>query len=220
MSDAAPEPREAAAPEFGAQAFAQAVGATPAQMADLHSFLALLEAWNSRMNLVGPTALSSFWLRHAYDSAQLLHVEPSALRWADIGAGAGFPGLILAILLKGRADAQVHLIESMAKRVRFLAEVSQALDLPTHIHHGRAEDTRAPKGLEIITARACAPFPRLLGYTEHLFKAGARGVFLKGRDVESELTEARLNWKFQAVLLPSQSDSSGRIVRIERLSRA
>jgi 16S rRNA (guanine527-N7)-methyltransferase len=220
MSDAAPEPREAAAPAFGAEAFAQAVGATPAQMADLHRFLELLEEWNGRMNLVGPSALSSFWLRHAYDSAQLLHVEPSALRWADIGAGAGFPGLILAILLKGRADAQVHLIESMAKRIRFLGEVSQALGLPTHIHHGRAEDTRPPAGLQIVTARACAPFPRLFGYTEHLFKAGARGVFLKGRDVESELTEARRNWKFQAELLPSQSDSSGHIVRIERLSRA
>src|ERR1700761_6643888 len=141
MSDAAPAPPEAGAPDFGAEAFARAVGATPAQMADLQRFLFLLEDWNSRMNLVGPTALSSFWLRHAYDSAQLLHVEPSALRWADIGDGAGFPGLILAILLKGRVDAQVHLIESMAKRVRFLAEVSQALDLPTPIHHGRAEDT-------------------------------------------------------------------------------
>lgn len=220
MSDAAPAPPEAGAPEFGAEAFAQAVGATPAQMADLQRFLILIEDWNSRMNLVGPSALSNFWLRHAYDSAQLLHVEPSALRWADIGAGAGFPGLILAILLKDRANAQVHLIESMAKRVRFLAEVSEALSLPTQIHHGRAEAIRAPKGLEIITARACAPFPRLLGYTEHLFKAGARGVFLKGRDVESELTEARRNWKFQAELLPSQSNSSGHIVRIERLSRA
>jgi 16S rRNA (guanine527-N7)-methyltransferase len=220
MSDAASAPLDAAAPEFGAEAFAQAVGATPAQMADLQQFQAMLYEWNERMNLVGPTALSNFWLRHAYDSAQLFHVEPSALRWADIGAGAGFPGLILAILLKSSAGAQVHLIESMAKRVRFLAEVSDKLKLPTPIHHARAEDIRAPKGLEIITARACAPLPRLLGYTEHLFRAGARGVFLKGRDVESELTEARLNWKFEAELLPSQSDSSGRIVRIERLSRA
>jgi 16S rRNA (guanine527-N7)-methyltransferase len=220
MSDAAPEPPEVGAPEFGAEAFALKTGATSAQMHDLERFQALLGEWNDRMNLVGPTAMASYWLRHVYDSAQLLHVEPSALRWADIGAGAGFPGLILAILLKDRPGAQLHLIESMAKRVRFLTEVRDALALPATVHHGRAEETPAPVGLQIITARACAPFPRLLGYTEHLFRKGAKGVFLKGRDVESELTEARRNWKFQAELLPSQSDPSGRIVRIERLSRA
>ncbi|MGC1304512.1 MAG: 16S rRNA (guanine(527)-N(7))-methyltransferase RsmG [Caulobacteraceae bacterium] len=220
MSDAAPEPLNAEALEFGADAFARQIGATDRQMQDLEQFRVLLEDWNERMNLVGPTAMASFWLRHAYDSAQLLHVEPSALRWADIGAGAGFPGLILAILLKDHEGAQLHLIESMAKRVRFLEAVSETLQLPVQIHHGRAETTPVPAGLEIVTARACAPFPRLLGYTEHLFRAGARGVFLKGRDVESELTEARRHWKFQAELLPSQSDSSGRIVRIERLSRA
>jgi 16S rRNA (guanine527-N7)-methyltransferase len=220
MSDAAPEPREVEAPDFGAESFARHTGASRVQMEDLERFRVLLGEWNARMNLVGPTAMSSYWLRHAFDSAQLLHVEPSALRWADIGAGAGFPGLILAILLKDRPGARLHLIESMAKRVRFLTEVRDALGLPAEIHHGRAETALAPPGLQIVTARACAPLPRLLGYTEHLFRAGAHGLFLKGRDVESELTEARRNWKFQAELLSSQSDPSGRIVRIERLSRA
>jgi 16S rRNA (guanine527-N7)-methyltransferase len=220
MYVAVPELLDAVAPPFGADEFAETMRSTPSQMDDLQQFRTLLESWNERMNLVGPTALASFWLRHAYDSAQLLHVEPSALRWADIGAGAGFPGLVLAILLKGVDGAEVHLIESMAKRVRFLSEVCETLNLPATIHHGRAEDTKAPRGLQVVTARACAPFPRLLEYTEHLFRTGAKGVFLKGRDVESELTEARRHWKFQAELLPSQSDPSGRIVRIERLSRA
>ncbi|WP_158916448.1 16S rRNA (guanine(527)-N(7))-methyltransferase RsmG [Caulobacter sp. S45] len=220
MFDAVSEPLESAAPAFGAEAFAQATEATSGQMADLERFRALLDVQNAHMNLVGPSALAGFWLRHAYDSAQLLHVEPLALRWADVGAGAGFPGIVLAILLKGKEGARVHLIESMGKRVRFLSEVCEALALPADIHHGRAEEISTPTALEVVTARACAPLPRLLGYTEHLFRGGAKGVFLKGQNIESELTEARQNWKFHAELLSSQSDPSGRIVRIERLSRA
>jgi 16S rRNA (guanine527-N7)-methyltransferase len=219
MSDVAAPP-EGEAPAFGVDDFARAMSATPAQVADLQVFLGLLTEWSARMNLVGPTALPDFWLRHAYDSAQLFHVEQSVLKWADIGAGAGFPGLVLAILLKDREKAQVHLVESRAKRIQFLEAVCLALNLPATLHHARAEDIRSPPGLEVITARACAPLPRLLGYTEHLFEAGARGVFLKGRDAESELTQARQSWKFQSQLLPSQSDPSGWIVKIERLARA
>src|ERR1700728_2337035 len=89
--------------DFGAAEFQARLGATPAQMADLEAFRATLADWNTRMNLVGPSALAEFWGRHAYDSAQLLPLEPEALRWADLGAGAGFPGIVLAILLKSKA---------------------------------------------------------------------------------------------------------------------
>jgi 16S rRNA (guanine527-N7)-methyltransferase len=214
MSDVAPPPEP-----FDAAAFAAATGADARQMGDMARYQELLSDWNDQMNLVGPNGLTTFWLRHAYDSAQLLHVEQSVKRWADVGAGAGFPGVVLAILLKGRPGSAVHLIESMGKRVRFLDAVTQALDLPVVLHHARAEDMRPLEGLEVVTARACAPLPRLLGYTQAFFKAGARGVFLKGRDVEAELTEARRSWRFEAELLPSRSDPSGRILRIERLSR-
>ena len=192
--------------------FAEAVGATPAQMADFRTFYLLLEEWNQRMNLVGPSALPEFWERHALDSAQLLHVEQSALRWADVGAGAGFPGMILAILLKSRPGACVHLIESMAKRVGFLEHAVATLGLPAKVHHTRAEALPPPAGLQIVTARACAPFPRLFDYTAHFFQAGAKGVFLKGRGVASELTAARTAWTFSCDLTPSLSDPSGRIV--------
>ena len=193
------------------------MAASGGQIADLETFLGMIEDWNKRINLVGPSALPSFWPRHAWDSAQLLHVEHSALSWADVGAGAGFPGVILAILLKGRADARVHLVESLAKRVGFLEQVSGKLQLPVVIHHSRAE-ALTPPIVEVVTARACAPLPRLFGYTQGFFRAGARGLFLKGRGVEEELTEARRSWIFEANLLPSRSDPSGRIVRIERLA--
>ena len=200
------------------QTFIETIGATAPQLADLEIFLRLLTERNAVMNLVGPSTLPNFWVRHALDSAQLFHVEQSADRWADIGAGAGFPGVVLAILLKHRPAAQVHLIESMAKRVRFLHEVCSILSLPAVIHHARAEETAPPPGLQVVTARACAPLTRLLGYAHPFFRAGARGVFLKGRDVESELTEARRHWTFQNRSLPSLSNPDGRIICIEGLA--
>lgn len=218
MSDATrPEPT------FGAPEFAAATRASDAQMADLHAFLKLLATWNDRMNLVGPSALSSFWLRHAYDSAQLLAHAPEARVWADLGAGAGFPGAVLAILLKGRDGACVHLVESVAKRCLFLREATAALALPVEVHNKRAEDL-ALEGVEVVTARAVAPMTRLLGFAWPLLGGPARdqsiGLFLKGTTVQQELTEARQVWEFDAALHPSRSDPAGRIVRIERLRRA
>ena len=200
-----------------AEAFARDFGASAAQVTDLQSFHDLLLGCKGRMNLVGPSAMAEFWPRHVLDCAQLLHVEHSAIRWVDVGAGAGFPGIILAILLKGYADACVHLVESMAKRVGFLVHVSEALSLPVVIHHTRAEALPSPRGLQMVTARACAPFPRLFNYTAHFFDAGAEGLFLKGRDVESELTIARRSWTFDSDLIQSQSDPAGRLVRIRKL---
>lgn len=216
-ADAAPAPPEA---PFGAAAFAAATGATEGQLATLSYFSSRLAEANARMNLVGPSAMPEFWRRHAFDSAQLLQIEPAARVWADLGAGAGFPGVVLAILLKGAPGARVHLVESMAKRCGFLREMVQACDLPAEVHHLRAEDWRPPRDLEVVTARACAPLPRLLEFAWPAFRVRARGVFLKGKDVERELTEARRTWRFDAELIPSLSDPSGRIVRIERLARA
>lgn len=198
--------------------FQAATGATEAQMADLRAFLVLLTEWNEKMNLVGPSALAEFWPRHAWDSAQLLLREPEALTWADLGAGAGFPGLILAILLKGRPGAQVHLVESMAKRCRFLSEAVKTLDLPATVHNRRAEELKLK--VDVVTARAIAPMTRLLGYAQPFLKQGAKGVFLKGQDVEAELTEAAKSWKFKADLAPSLSSSAGRIVEIKGPVRA
>jgi 16S rRNA (guanine527-N7)-methyltransferase len=200
-----------------AASFQAATGATDAQMADLTAYLALLTEWNEKMNLVGPSALAQFWPRHAFDSAQLLDLAPSALTWADLGAGAGFPGVILAILLKGRPGARVHLVESLAKRCRFLSEVGQALDLPAQVHNARAESLKLK--VDVVTARAVAPLARLLGFAESYLKAGATGLFLKGQDAPAEVAEARATWRFEATLTPSLSSPDGHIVEIRGLSR-
>jgi 16S rRNA (guanine527-N7)-methyltransferase len=229
MSDASPEAaRDSGLAAFGPEDYAAATGAGAGEMDDLKAFRALLEDWSGRMNLVGPSALAEFWRRHAFDSAQLLDLaRPEERVWADIGAGAGFPGIVLAVRLKhqGHAEsraagpAKVHLIESLAKRCRFLSEAVSTLDLPAEVHNARAEDLRLT-GIDIVTARACAPLPKLLGYAAPLLKKrGARGLFPKGREAEAELAEARKTWTFEASMTESRSDPSGRILSIERLAR-
>ncbi len=200
-----------------AAGFQAAVGATDAQMADVEAFRTLLQAWNERMNLVGPSALAEFWGRHAFDSAQLLALVPDALRWADLGAGAGFPGVVLAILLKGRAGAKVELVESTAKRCKFLQAVTDALALPAEVHNKRAETVSFK--VDIVTARACAPCARLFEFVWPWMRKGATGLFLKGQDVEAELAEATRYWGFEAELTPSRSSPTGRIVKLTRLVR-
>ncbi|ASE39538.1 16S rRNA (guanine(527)-N(7))-methyltransferase RsmG [Brevundimonas vesicularis] len=200
------------------QAFRSRSNASAEQIADLEAFrLRLVEA-NTVMNLVGPDSLPDFWNRHVWDSAQLLDLAPEAKTWADLGAGAGFPGLILSIMLKGRDGAHVWLIDSLAKRCRFLREVVDALSLPATVIVGRAEAQSVT--CDIVTARAVAPMEKLLGYAQPYFQRGAQGLFLKGERAESELIEARKSWHFEAELAPSQSDVRGRIVTIRSLRRA
>jgi 16S rRNA (guanine527-N7)-methyltransferase len=203
---------------FGRDDFQAAVGASETQMADLDAYLALLGEWRGRMNLVGPSALEEFWLRHAFDSAQLLALAPDALRWADLGSGAGFPGVVLAILLKGRDGAHVDLVESQAKKCRFLTAVAERLDLPATVRHARAEDLSLK--VDAVTARACAPLVKLLGYAWPHQRLGALGLYLKGQDVEVELAEATICWKMDVELRQSLSHASGRIVRVKGLKRA
>lgn len=197
--------------------FQRVMGASETAMADLDAFVGLVTEWNEKMNLIGPATLPLFWSRHAWDSAQLRLHAPQARTWADLGAGAGFPGLVLAILLKGTPGGHVHLVESMTKRCRFLAEVVKALDLPATIHNARAEDLDIT--VDIVTARACAPAIRLLGYARPYLRRGALGLFLKGQDVESELTDATKCWKFQSSLRPSLSAPASHVLMIEGTPR-
>ena len=200
-----------------AQAFAASTGATAAQMEDLDAFRARLIEANAVMNLVGPDTLPDFWNRHAFDSAQLMRHARNAQTWADLGAGAGFPGVVLAILSKGRADAHVWLIDSLGKRCRFLQDVVDGLSLRATVINGRAEDNAVT--VDAVTARAVAPMEKLLGYAQPYLQRGATGLFLKGEKAETELAEARKVWQFQSDLSVSRSDPRGRIVSVRSLRR-
>ena len=199
-----------------AQGFQAATGASDAALADLERYRQMLEEGNAVMNLVGPATLPDFWSRHALDSAQLRDHAPDARTWADLGAGAGLPGVVLAILLKGVEGARVWLIDSQTKRCRFLQQVVDALALPAEVVDARAETLRIKA--DVVTARACAPMDRLLDFADPYLKRGALGLFLKGEQAEAELAEARRRRpRLDADLLPSVSDPRGRIVRIRSL---
>ncbi|EGF92020.1 16S rRNA methyltransferase GidB [Asticcacaulis biprosthecium C19] len=205
---------------------------TPAEMAaklvfhvkqeavdDLTAFGAMVADKNEVMNLVGPLTLPHYWSRHVLDSAQLLNLRPNAQTWADLGAGAGFPGVVLAILLKHTADApNVYLIDSLAKRCRFLEAVVAELALPAVVINDRAENLNLR--VDVVTARACAPMTRLLGFAERFIHNGADAWFLKGENVGEELSEAGKAWRFQVEQSESLSDPRGRVVHIQGLQRA
>ena len=197
--------------------FRAQTGASDTQIADLKTFLDMLIEANQVMNLVGPDTIPDFWNRHAWDSAQLLSIEPEAKTWADLGAGAGFPGVVLAIMLKGREGAHVWLIDSLGKRCRFLQTIVDALDLPATVINGRAEEQQVK--VEIVTARAVAAMEKLLGYAQPYFQRGAKGLFLKGEKAEAELKEAARIWHFDSKLEVSRSDPRGRIVSVGSLRR-
>lgn len=198
-----------------ADEFQRLAGASPERMADLEAFrLRLIEA-NAVMNLVGPDSLPDFWNRHAWDSAQLLDLAAQAQTWADLGAGAGFPGVVLAILSKERPDAHVWLIDSLQKRCRFLQVVVDTLGLPATVVWGRAEAQTLK--VDVVTARAVAPLEKLLGYAQPYLQRGAQGLFLKGEKAEAELRDAARVWQVDASLTVSRSDPRGRVVTVRSL---
>ncbi|HEV7227629.1 16S rRNA (guanine(527)-N(7))-methyltransferase RsmG [Brevundimonas sp.] len=199
-----------------AAGFRAATGATEAEAADLQTYLSLLTEANAVMNLVGPDSLPDFWNRHALDSAQLLDHAPEARIWADLGAGAGLPGVVLAVFMKARGG-HVHLIDSLQKRCRFLQWVVDALRLPATVVWARAEE-QAVKA-DVVTARAVAPLTKLLGYAQAYHQKGAAGLYLKGEKAEAEVAEARKVWQFESQLFPSRSDARGRVVSVRSLRR-
>ena len=197
--------------------FQALTNATPAQMGDLERFIARLTEANAVMNLIGPDTLPDVWNRHIWDSAQLLEHAPGAQSWADLGAGAGFPGIVLAIMLKTQPKSHVWLIDSLGKRCRFLQEIVDGLSLRATVLNGRAEDNAVT--VEVVTARAVAPMEKLLGYAQPYLQRGATGLFLKGEKAEAEVAEARKVWQFKSKLSISRSDPRGRIVSVRGISR-
>ena len=198
--------------------FQALTNATPAQMGDLERFIARLTEANAVMNLIGPDTLPDVWNRHIWDSAQLLEHAPGAQSWADLGAGAGFPGIVLAIMLKTQPKSHVWLIDSLGKRCRFLQEIVDGLSLRATVLNGRAEDNAVT--VEVVTARAVAPMEKLLGYAQPYLQRGALGLFLKGEKAEVEVAQARSVWQFQADLSVSRTDPRGRIVSVRGIRRA
>jgi 16S rRNA (guanine527-N7)-methyltransferase len=179
-----------------------------------------LRRWQAIKNLVGPSTLDDIWTRHIVDSLQLLAAASTAKTWLDLGSGAGFPGLVLAIAGQ-QQGLRVDLVESNSRKCAFLRHVARLTETPATIHEARLE-TVIPQFVgraDVVSARALAPLTKLVEWTEPLLKTGTTGLFPKGRDVEAELTEASRSWKLETEILPSQTDSEARILRITSIER-
>ncbi|MHA1164113.1 MAG: 16S rRNA (guanine(527)-N(7))-methyltransferase RsmG [Alphaproteobacteria bacterium] len=189
-------------------------------MERLEIYEALLRHWQKGMNLVAPGTLDHLWHRHFADSAQLLALAPDSGQWLDLGSGAGFPGLVIAVCSANREDSLVHIIESNARKCAFCKEVVRETGCSVEIHHARIESLGHSgkfDGVEIVTARALAPLGQLFKLVHPFLRPGMQGLFPKGRQALSELAEAEKDWTFEAVLHPSITDADAKIVQVTQL---
>jgi 16S rRNA (guanine527-N7)-methyltransferase len=203
---------------------ARALKLTPVSddaLARLDKFAALLAEWQSRINLIAPSTVPQLWTRHIADSLQLIRHAPDAKIWVDLGSGAGFPGIPIACALAETPEAKVHLVESNGKKAAFLREAVRITGVSAVVHAERIEnfgETFSGKA-DVVTARALAPLKSLLDQAFPFMATGATGLFLKGQDVEAELTDSAKDWSVDATKTPSLTDPGGCVLIVRRLCR-
>jgi 16S rRNA (guanine527-N7)-methyltransferase len=184
----------------------------------LEAYAAQLVKWQRSINLISAATLPDLWQRHFLDSAQLApwilaaHPAPDC---ADLGTGAGFPGMVLAIMGVGRWT----LVDSDRRKLAFLQEAARVTGVSVKLLPSRLESVEGVS-VDIVTARALAPLDKLLGYAAPLLRPGGRAFFLKGRDAEAELAVTRGAWSFSARGIPSLTDPDAKIVEIQDIARA
>ena len=196
----------------GRDRFLTQQGISPEIAARFDRYAALLTLWNKKINLVGPTTLPDLWTRHFLDSAQLLDLLPPG-RLVDLGAGAGFPGLVLALL--GRTD--VHLVESDQRKSVFLREVARETNTPVTVYAKRIEEI-PPLNADVVTARALAPLERLVPWAYRHLKRDGQMVFLKGAELDKEILALEADWTFEATRTPSLTSSDAAMVCLSAIS--
>lgn len=201
--------------------FARAFHVSRETTARLETYAALLRQWQKAVNLVGPATLDDVWHRHFADSAQLLAHAPDARTWIDLGSGAGFPGLVIAILLMEHGQGRVTLVESDQRKAAFLKEVARQTAAPVDILGMRIETAATQLKLDsadVVTARALAPLGRLLGLAVPFFGQSTKGLFLKGKAAEDEIEAAVAIWRFDVDVRPSRTDAEGRVIIVSGLA--
>ncbi|MCH8181734.1 MAG: 16S rRNA (guanine(527)-N(7))-methyltransferase RsmG [Proteobacteria bacterium] len=196
---------------YGPEEFRDELGVSAEELERLQEFVALLTRWLKRVNLISRNSLADIWRRHILDSAQLLqYAPPTARRWADLGSGAGFPGLVTAIL--GAPDQ--HLIESDGRKYAFLVEAVRATQVEVTLHHARIEDLE-PLSADVVTARALAPLTDLLPHASRHGSGRHTCLLPKGRNAAIELRDAAKSWSLTYRCFPSLSHPEGRVLAIQ-----
>ncbi len=202
---------------FGPDDVIRLTGVSRETFERVSGYLDLLDRWRERINLIGPGEGRHLWRRHVLDSLQLVEqISSEDKSVADLGSGAGFPGLILACALAERSGASVTLVEKSPRKSEFLRAAGKELGLPVSVLTIRLED--APGALfDVVTARALAPLPKLLGFAASWLKPSGKALLMKGRDTATELAEAREAWTFDLSILDSQSSPEGRVLKVSSL---
>jgi 16S rRNA (guanine527-N7)-methyltransferase len=199
-------------------AMARDFGVSRESWVQLETYVKLLEQWQARVNLIAPSTADNIWERHIKDSLQLIPLLPVGCKViADLGTGAGLPGMVLGIA----RPVRVHLYEANGKKVAFLREAVRRTQIDAQVHQVRLESLVAsrPPPVDVVTARALAPLGELLGLAQPFLEAGATGLFMKGKDVENERAHAAKRWRFGYNKHPSLTDSQSVILEIKEVSR-
>ena len=205
-----PDPDAPMTPE----GFQEISGASDEDLERLRTYVALLNKWQDKINLVSKDSLTDVWRRHILDSAQLAPLIGSQIKSiADIGTGAGFPGMVLSII--GAAE-EIHLIESNERKNAFLREVNRVTKAGTIIHNIRVEKLQEVS-VDLVVSRAVASLEQLLQYVNPLLKKGGQCLFLKGKKWREELTEVQKKWIINESVIQSLSDPSGMILKLEEI---
>ncbi|NQU56751.1 MAG: 16S rRNA (guanine(527)-N(7))-methyltransferase RsmG [Rhodospirillales bacterium] len=202
---------------FHVKQFQELTGVTPETLGRLQIYADLLEKWQRKINLVGPATIPDLWQRHMMDSAQLHPLLPRPdCSVMDFGSGAGFPGLVLAIM----GGPQVTLVESDGRKCAFLAEVMRATGVGSaaRLENCRIEDLQQAPA-DVVTSRALASLDKLLGFAEPFLGESSICLFLKGKMADQELTDAGKNWMMQVSKIQSLTDTSGAILKLENIAR-
>ena len=183
-----------------------------------YEYKTLLSKWNEKINLVSKNTLVDIWERHFLDSGQIIkHVEASGKRWVDVGSGAGFPGLVVALLLRDRKiDCNLVLVEKNPKKGFFLNEVIRKLKLSVEVVSDNIY-TLEPLNADILTARAFSELNNLIEIAFHHRKKEGICLFLKGENYRIELDKTLNNWFFDYDIIGSLTSSSGKIIRVKKI---
>jgi 16S rRNA (guanine527-N7)-methyltransferase len=195
--------------------FAEQTGVSRETLARLRAYAELLTEWSHRINLVAASTLTDPWRRHFLDSAQLFpHLPPGTQNLIDLGSGAGFPGLVLAIL----GVPSVELIEADARKCAFLREAARVAAAPVEIRNSRI-DSLPPRPVDVVTARACAPLDRLLPWAERFIGPGTVCLFPKGEQAGQELAAVAPAWEFDVTRHASRTDPRGVVLCLTGVRR-
>lgn len=183
------------------------------QIKNLEDFVLLLLQENQNFNFIGNSTIEDIWNRHILDCAQLLRfIENKNAKFADLGSGAGFPGIILSIL----GIREIHLIEKAFRKCEFLRRAKLFSQKRIFIHQTKLEELAAIE-FDCITSRALAPLDQLLTYSKKFLKKDGYCLFLKGKNLEKEIELAKKTFQFEYQLHSSLTSSESNIIKISKI---